>query len=245
MGNIIAVAKTAFAAIRSLLSELSKTNAQFDLLLHRISTPSLPRKESSISFWQLDPPFPQLACARSPELPQSADVVIIGSGISGLSVAYSVLKEHGKLGKDLRVVVLEGRLLCSGATGRNGGHMKCSPYVDYHELKKAHGSSKAKAIVRFRMRQRQCILDVVEAEGLQGTEAREVDTSDVVLDLEEWNKAKMMVEELRSEFSEAAEGISMMEGDEAQRVCAYYNTNIACPITHYNIRLAPAHNAAV
>jgi glycine/D-amino acid oxidase-like deaminating enzyme len=156
-----------------------------------------------------------------------------------------MLKEHGKLGKDLRVVVLEGRLLCSGATGRNGGHMKCSPYVDYRELKKAHGSSKAKAIVRFRMLQRQCILDVVESEGLQGTEAREVDTSDVFLDLEEWNKAKMMVEELRSEFSEAAEGISMMEGDEAQRVCAYYNTNIACPITHYNIRLAPAHNAAV
>jgi hypothetical protein len=223
MGNILAVARTAFAAIRSLFEELSKTNAQFDLLVRRISTPSLPRKESSISFWQLNPPFPELVCARSPKLPQSADVVIIGSGISGLSVAYTVLKEHGKLGKDLRVVVLEGRLLCSGATGRNGGHMKCSPYVDYHELKKVYGSSKAKAIVRFRMRQRQCILDVVEAEDLEGTEAREVDTSDVFLDLEEWNRAKAMVEELRLEFAEAAEGISMLEGDEAQKVSVHHD----------------------
>ena len=223
MGNILAVARTAFVAIRSLFEELSKTNAQFDLLVRRISTPSLPLKESSISFWQLDPPFPRLECARSSTLPQSADVVIIGSGISGLSVAYAVLKEHGKVGKDLRFVILEGRLLCSGATGRNGGHMKCSPYVDYHELKKVYGSSKAKAIVRFRMRQRQCILDVVEAEDLEGTEAREVDTSDVFLDLEEWNRAKVMVEELRSEFAEAAEGISMLEGDEAQKVSVHHD----------------------
>lgn len=129
-------------------------------------------------------------------------------------------KGHGKLGKDLRVVVLEGRLLCSGATGRNGGHLKCSPYVDYHELKKVHGTSKAQAIVRFLMRQRQCILDVVEAEELQDTEAREVDTWDVFLDLEAWEKAKMMVDELRSEFAEAAEGIDVLEGDEAQKVNA-------------------------
>jgi hypothetical protein len=105
----------------------------------------------------------------------------------------------------------------------DGAQWRTHEVQDYHELKKVYGSSKAKAIVRFRMRQRQCILDVVEAEDLEGTEAREVDTSDVFLDLEEWNRAKAMVEELRLEFAEAAEGISMLEGDEAQKVSVHHD----------------------
>ena len=54
------------------------------------------------------------------DLPVNASVVIIGSGISGAFAA----KELNDCGiKD--VVVLEAREICSGATGRNGGH--CQP----------------------------------------------------------------------------------------------------------------------
>jgi hypothetical protein len=69
---------------------------------------------------------------------------------------------------------------------------------------------------------------VVKSEDLQGTEAGEVDTWDVFLDPEVWLKAKTMVEELRSDFAKAAEGISMLEGEAAQKVSTGYNMNIAC-----------------
>lgn len=46
------------------------------------------------------------------------DVVVVGSGITGAGVAWGLLKGDG--GKKKRVVMLEARSVCSGATGRNG-----------------------------------------------------------------------------------------------------------------------------
>jgi sarcosine oxidase subunit beta len=51
---------------------------------------------------------------------ERAQIVIIGGGIMGLSIAYNLAKNHGI--KD--VVVLEKSYLCSGASGRNGGGVR-------------------------------------------------------------------------------------------------------------------------
>lgn len=53
--------------------------------------------------------------AAPPPLPAEADYVIIGGGMTGVSTAYFL----AKLG--LSSVVVEGRTLAGGATGRNGG----------------------------------------------------------------------------------------------------------------------------
>lgn len=75
---------------------------------------SLPRANPTLSYWQ-DPPD-EIADLRSTEvLPESADVVIIGSGITGAAVAWNLLQK----GKQ-NIVMLEARQACSGATGRNG-----------------------------------------------------------------------------------------------------------------------------
>src|ERR1700742_353884 len=50
----------------------------------------------------------------------SADVVVIGAGIMGLSVAYHLAAEHGIK----RVVVVDAGYLCGGASGRNGGGVR-------------------------------------------------------------------------------------------------------------------------
>ncbi|HVJ17540.1 MAG TPA: FAD-binding oxidoreductase [Polyangiaceae bacterium] len=50
----------------------------------------------------------------------SADVVIIGAGIMGLSVAYNLAKRHGLT----KVSVLDATYLCGGASGRNGGGVR-------------------------------------------------------------------------------------------------------------------------
>jgi sarcosine oxidase subunit beta len=51
---------------------------------------------------------------------EGADVVVIGAGIMGLSVAYHLARDHGLQ----RIVVLDASYLCGGASGRNGGGVR-------------------------------------------------------------------------------------------------------------------------
>src|SRR3954454_1739326 len=49
-----------------------------------------------------------------------AEVVIVGAGIMGLSIAYNLAKNHGLT----NVVVVDRTYLCGGASGRNGGGVR-------------------------------------------------------------------------------------------------------------------------
>lgn len=60
----------------------------------------------------------------SAELPEHADIVIIGGGIMGLATAYHLAKLSGESKKRTRIVVLERSYLCGGASGRNGGGVR-------------------------------------------------------------------------------------------------------------------------
>jgi len=53
-------------------------------------------------------------------LPAAADVVVIGAGIMGLSVAYHLAADH----RLSNVLVLDAGYLCGGASGRNGGGVR-------------------------------------------------------------------------------------------------------------------------
>jgi len=77
--------------------------------------PGLPRSNPTISYWQ-DPPEAIADFRSTEELPSTADYIIVGSGISGACIAHNVLERQ----QDARVVMLEARSACSGATGRNG-----------------------------------------------------------------------------------------------------------------------------
>ncbi|GAB7359795.1 hypothetical protein MBLNU230_g6964t1 [Neophaeotheca triangularis] len=86
---------------------------------------ALPSQKSTSSFWHTEP-SPLLTAHRSTrDLPSTADVVIVGSGITGASVAHHLF--NSKVAADLNVVMLEAREACWGATGRNGGH--CQPLL--------------------------------------------------------------------------------------------------------------------
>lgn len=53
-------------------------------------------------------------------LPEAADVVIVGAGIMGLSIAYHLTQ----LWPNKRIVILDKGYLCGGASGRNGGGVR-------------------------------------------------------------------------------------------------------------------------
>ncbi|RDW72588.1 NAD(P)/FAD-dependent oxidoreductase [Aspergillus mulundensis] len=105
--------------------------------------PGLPRPSPTASHWQTPPH--SLSNIRSPSLPQTTSIAIIGSGITGASVAKAIL-EHDPA---VHVTVFEARTLCSGATGRNGGQLAISAPERYLGLKEKFGKEMAGKIVRF------------------------------------------------------------------------------------------------
>jgi hypothetical protein len=77
--------------------------------------PDLPRHNPIQSYWQ-DPPDEIADCRTTPDLPEEADLVIVGAGVSGASIAYNLLSSD----PGLNIVLLEARQAASGASGRNG-----------------------------------------------------------------------------------------------------------------------------
>ncbi|KAL3443965.1 FAD dependent oxidoreductase-domain-containing protein [Aspergillus insuetus] len=103
---------------------------------------------------------------RSTEiLPTEADIVIIGAGYAGASVTHHIL-EQAKDGQTPSIVILEGREACSGATGRNGGHLKPDSYNRIATLAEEYGIEAATEVAEFEARHVDVIRDLVEKENI-------------------------------------------------------------------------------
>ncbi|KAF2994885.1 hypothetical protein E8E14_003255 [Neopestalotiopsis sp. 37M] len=96
-----------------------------------------------------EPPHPTVATAHSDELPAETDIVIIGSGVTGCSVAYHILHDGTASAADLRITVLEARNAVSGATGRNGGHLMSDSDELFAEHLETLGKEEATRILHF------------------------------------------------------------------------------------------------
>lgn len=119
-----------------------------ELETQALADPQLPRTSPSVSFWQL-PPHPTLSEVRSAKLPETTDYAIIGSGVTGCSVATTLLEESSRSSKAISVTVFEARTLTSGATGRNGGVLASFVPGDYKVLSELFGHDETVKIARF------------------------------------------------------------------------------------------------
>ena len=110
MGAVVSKVKVLSIAVRQVL----EISASYERLQKRIQEdPGLPVPNPTRSFWHdvLSP-----IARHVPEtLPVYVDVVVIGSGITGASTARTLLREGPD---DLKVLMIEARDACSGATGR-------------------------------------------------------------------------------------------------------------------------------
>ncbi|ATY62976.1 FAD dependent oxidoreductase [Cordyceps militaris] len=187
-------------------------NAMLGRALHNAAVPVA---NATASYWMDDPPFPSVNLNAHP-LPDIADYVIIGTGLAGLAATRTVLEisQDQRTEMPLRVVALEARDVCAGATGRNGGHIKSAPYRDFAELKKRLGSvAKAKDVLRF-MRRHVEILKEVGREVPAG-EVRDVETVDMFLVQEDFEQAKMLVDDLKKNVPETK--INVWSSEEARK----------------------------
>ncbi|UPK90513.1 hypothetical protein LCI18_001448 [Fusarium solani-melongenae] len=110
--------------------------------------PPYPHPKGMPSFWRSTPGV--LDNHRSTEnLPTTADIVIIGAGYSGASIVTQLLRHPSYPVKKPSILVLESRQLCSGATGRNGGHLKPDSYAFIAKLAQEYGLKAAAEVADF------------------------------------------------------------------------------------------------
>ncbi|OTA88604.1 hypothetical protein M434DRAFT_34766 [Hypoxylon sp. CO27-5] len=165
-----------------------------------------------------------------------ADVIIIGSGITAAAVARSVLLESRRLGVSRRVVVLESRTLCSGATGRSGGQIQGSPHEQFDDLRRSVGFAHAASIIRFQISQIQELAKLCAAEKWDIADFREVETVDFYLTDEERDAAFEKAKTAKRYVPELA--FRMWHGEDARR---YFggNRNIRGAVSYLAATISP------
>ncbi|KAB5583006.1 FAD dependent oxidoreductase [Coniochaeta sp. 2T2.1] len=172
---------------------------------------TLPRTGPTTSYWQ-DPPD-RIADERTTEtLPQEADVVVVGSGITGAAVAWNLLKHipvaDGVVAAtpDTRkpsVVMLEARQACSGATGRNGGHTKAASYRTYAHHAATLGEEEAIKIAKLEFSNICAVQSFAAAHNLAvEADVNPCNTVDVIYDPEQWEAAQASVQAMRDALGE-------------------------------------------
>lgn len=136
------VPKRHFSSSSSSSSSNNMSGAPDGIYQPGVIDPGVPNPNGTASYWLSQPsPYAQL---QSP-WPTTVDVAIIGSGMSGVSLAKTLYEKR----PDLRIVILDARDMCSGATGRNGGHVKTITYATWPGLKELHGVEEALRVAAF------------------------------------------------------------------------------------------------
>lgn len=173
--------------------------------LNRIfADPGIPQDTTTSSFW-LKEPHSNFATRSSKPLPVQADIVIIGSGITGASIARTLLENGSKSGSSDRkpsVIILEARDICSGATGRNGGHI-LETADEYAELADSFGEEVAKKTLRFRLAHLKEMLQTAEELGLiEEVQARKVQFLSAFFGEEPWQDALERLRRFQADMPE-------------------------------------------
>lgn len=207
--SLLKLPLTALAILRTLYNEYSS------LLARASSPPGIPVPNPTKAFWQDAPPYPELVDIRTATgPPETADIVIVGSGITAAAITRTFLRElerkgvvngaeskaevNGSRRSWVRVLVLEARQLCSGATGRNGGHIKSSPHEMFHRLVHTNKlkPERAAKLCEVQISHVQMLKEVVQAEDIeQISEFREVQSIDFAVDEAVDKKMKDMMSE--------------------------------------------------
>jgi len=110
-------------------------------------------------FWQEDHPRPENLLVGK-ELPESADIAIIGSGYTGLSAARTLAKSGAS------VVVLERETIGWGASSRNGGITGCGLKAGAQTIFKRYGEKYGHLFWQASLDAVDLVKELVEVDGI-------------------------------------------------------------------------------
>lgn len=121
-----------------------------------------PDTKSTVPFWRVEPH--RLDDHRTtPDLPTECDILIIGAGYAGTATAYHLLDNNPS---PPSIVLLEARQACSGATARNGGHLRPQVYFGLPDYIEKYGLEAAAEIANHEIAHVQAIKDLVAKENI-------------------------------------------------------------------------------
>ncbi|KAH8592461.1 FAD dependent oxidoreductase [Bisporella sp. PMI_857] len=153
-----------------------------------------PEVDPTISYWQ-DPPDAELADYQGGDaLPTEVDTVIIGSGITGTSVAHGLLTSPSYNGE--KILMLEARQACSGATGRNGGHTKAASYRSFLYNAEDYGIDMAAKIAKFEYNNIKELHAFARENGIE-CDLYSGDTVDIMYDQTQWDQGHEAIEAMQ------------------------------------------------
>ncbi|KAJ2902476.1 hypothetical protein MKZ38_000526 [Zalerion maritima] len=88
MGVTISTLHNLYTTSKTALSTLFELKTSLATVLRRASSPPSPVPNSTTPYWTTSPPHPEISYMQWPEgLPEETDIVVVGSGIAGLSIA--------------------------------------------------------------------------------------------------------------------------------------------------------------
>lgn len=134
---------------------------------HKQSAPCPSDFADGHSYWIEEFPIEFEDKCHAAPLPANVDVVVVGTGIT----AAAVLHVFANRSPGLKIAVLEARGICSGATGRNGGHICRAEGTELRSLIEEVGQEEAVRLSHLGTRNRDLMLAAIDQLGI----AEEVD----------------------------------------------------------------------
>lgn len=180
----------------------------------RLNTPSRsPVPKPTLSFWNTEP-RPLDDHRSTSDLPKTCDIVIVGAGFAGVATAYHLLKDNPS---PPSIVLLEARKVCSGASGRNGGHVKPDTYFNVTKYAKLFGLAAASQLAAFEASHVLAMKDLVEAENLD-CDFHLTRAVDVYLDPEHAKQTEAAYRELLETRAVNLSDVNFVPKQDAERV---------------------------
>ncbi|KAF7557930.1 hypothetical protein G7Z17_g325 [Cylindrodendrum hubeiense] len=177
----------------------------------------LPVANPTASFWRSSP-HPLDDYRSTSDVPSKVDIAIIGAGYAGVSTVHHILdicKCRGTAPPN--IVILEARQACSGATGRNGGHLKPDPANRPSSLAVTYGVGIASECAAFEAQNLSAVKKTIEDESIDCefvlTRAVDALMSDAIC-----NKMKSGFDMLRKLGVSGIEDVHFAKGVDAERL---------------------------
>lgn len=153
-----------------------------------IIDPGFPVQKPTQPFWLSEPS--KIGSIQSPWV-EKADIAVIGSGMTAVSLVRTLLSKR----PELKIVILEARDLCSGATGRNGGHVKVMSPGVWFDRKEQYGLIEAVRVMEFEHGHLREMAECIEENGIN-CDLRLLEGLDVYHDLSIFDRAVRALKEM-------------------------------------------------